>query len=108
MPENSVLVVNAGSHSLELTHVGERQEILDHTSIDADPGSDEARTVLDDFLEAVGEPAAVGHRMVHGGPDLRQTAVVDDQVRRHPPLWIPRTVLCLDRAPSSRGPRTIG
>jgi len=60
-----VLVVNAGSTSLKL-HVVE--------------GGDESREVSS-LLQASGHVRTVAHRVVHGGPRLREPVVIDDDVR---------------------------
>jgi acetate kinase len=94
MPDRTVLVINAGSSSLK------------YQLIEPDSG----RSLADDTVEQIGEPsspvadhdaalrlafdqlsesgidlktcglAAVGHRVVHGGPNFYQPTVVDDAV----------------------------
>jgi len=61
-----VLVVNAGSTSLKLAVVD-------------DHGQSRPVETLDEVGEAV---AAVGHRVVHGGPRFREPVVVDEAVER--------------------------
>jgi acetate kinase len=56
-----VLVVNAGSTSLKLSIVDEREQ----------------STAVDGFVRA----DAVGHRVVHGGTRFRDPVVVDDEVK---------------------------
>ena len=63
----SVLVVNAGSTSLKLGVVAENGEAHDVSSLEQ-AGKDE----LD----------AVAHRVVHGGPQLRQPVLIDEEIRR--------------------------
>ena len=63
--DRAVLVVNAGSTSLKLSVVRARDEAAPLDSLDQAP---------DDV-------AAVGHRVVHGGPRFRDPVVVDDAVR---------------------------
>ena len=62
-----LLVVNAGSSSLKVSLIqdGRRLEKLDG---------------LPESAAGLGDVAAVGHRVVHGGPDLGEPAVVDDDV----------------------------
>ena len=88
-----VLVVNAGSSSLKVSVVedGRRVEKLDGLP---DRPSDLLRSV-----------AAVGHRVVHGGPDLGEPVVVDDAVEAHlrdltdlAPLHQPKSLHGLDEA----------
>src|SRR5256885_7808986 len=63
-----ILCVNAGSTSLKLSVV--------------EP--DDAATAVES-LDAVPESvAAVAHRLVHGGPPLRQPVVIHDAVEREP------------------------
>ncbi|TQM79357.1 acetate kinase [Saccharothrix saharensis] len=76
---STVLTVNAGSNSLKahLVDTGS-EEVLDSVDVDGAPDSDEARRALDDLLDGADDVAAVGHRLVHGGPDLRAPTRVDD------------------------------
>jgi acetate kinase len=72
-----VLVVNAGSSSLKLRLLDAGDEPawsrdLDAPGGHADPG--EVRAALDEVQDV----EAVGHRVVHGGPDHARAAVVDD------------------------------
>ncbi|MHA6781640.1 acetate/propionate family kinase [Pseudonocardia saturnea] len=70
-----VLVVNAGSSSVKLSVLeGSRTE---HTG-SVDPG--DVERALADLLSGTGAPEAVGHRIVHGGPDFTGPVVVDDEV----------------------------
>jgi acetate kinase len=79
----AVLAVNAGSHSLKLALVvpGDGPAGLDideQADIDAAPDSDEASDALAAFLARMPEVAAVGNRIVHGGPHLDRHCRVDD------------------------------
>lgn len=73
-----VLVVNAGSSSLKW-QLFDGDELLRDENVqrwDSAAG-------LDDVIEAVeslGGVDAVGHRVVHGGPRLRESTVIDDDV----------------------------
>lgn len=70
-----VLVVNAGSSSVKLSVLdGDRAEHIDSV----DPG--DAGRALADLLSGPRRPDAVGHRVVHGGPDFTGPVVVDDEV----------------------------
>lgn len=70
-----VLVVNAGSSSVKLSVLdGDRAEHADSV----DPG--DAERALADLLSGPRRPDAVGHRVVHGGPDFTGPVVVDDEV----------------------------
>lgn len=67
------------------------------------------------FIERVGDVDAVAHRIVHGGPDVRAAAVVDDRVRRRldtaatlAPLHVPPALALLDAARRlSRAPEVV-
>jgi acetate kinase len=72
-----VLVVNTGSSSLKLavldgTSVVRSVMVSDWDGIDVEP--------IATLLAEVGGVDAVGHRVVHGGPELQAPAVIDDAV----------------------------
>jgi acetate kinase len=69
----AVLAVNAGSSSLKLRLVGADDELLG--VCDLAPG-DEVGAALDEL----GDPDAVGHRIVHGGERFSAPVVIDDAV----------------------------
>lgn len=84
-----VLVVNAGSSSWKVDIV------------------DDGRTVAsyDELPDTAPEVDAVGHRIVHGGPDLVDPVVVDDEIERRlralvelAPLHQPKSLEGLDAA----------
>jgi len=93
--EMRLLVVNAGSSSLKVSLVedGRRRERFDGLpGTAAEPGS-------------LGRVDAVGHRVVHGGPDLGEPVVVDDEVERRlrdvvdlAPLHQPKSLRGLEEA----------
>jgi acetate kinase len=64
-----VLVVNAGSSSLKVSLVENGRGVARFDGLPADPA-------------ALGHVDAVGHRVVHGGPDLGEPVAVDDAVER--------------------------
>jgi acetate kinase len=74
-----ILVVNAGSSSLKLRVLSPGEELL--VASDLPPlgvaGTSEG---LERFLLEAGPFDAVGHRVVHGGPEFRDSVVVTDQV----------------------------
>lgn len=75
----SVLVVNAGSSTLKLRLLGEGDEV--EAGHDVDPWAGDADpSVLAPFAGAMARAGAVGHRVVHGGPHLREATVLDDGV----------------------------
>jgi acetate kinase len=98
----NVLTVNGGSSSLHLVHVdgdtaGARLDRSDP------PGSDDAERSVRDFVAANPAPAAVGHRLVHGGDLVQRPAVVDDTLRAAlddlaalAPLHVPPALAMLD------------
>jgi acetate kinase len=69
-----ILVVNAGSSSHKLRLLDDEDRII--AAADTGPEPDEAAAALTD-LAGTGVVAAVGHRVVHGGP-RRDPAIVDD------------------------------
>jgi acetate kinase len=103
-PENSVLVVDAGSHSLALAVVDGSDAVLAEHRVDtANPGA--AGGELAAFVESAPPFSAVGHRFVHGGEAVRGPRLVDDGVRRAleqaaslAPLHVPAALSALDTA----------
>ncbi|QTA36668.1 acetate/propionate family kinase [Streptomyces sp. CA-256286] len=99
-----VLVADAGSSSLRLTVFGDGGEILAEHHSDSPPGED-ASGRLRTLLDEAPPPVAVGHRLVHGGPELRRHTLVDDEVRARldqladlAPLHVPPALTVLDAA----------
>jgi acetate kinase len=97
-----VLAVNAGSSSLKLSVVDSSDAVIAQTSV----GSDRDQvTALQEFAARNAGVDAVAHRLVHGGPSIRQATVVDDEVRRRldeaislAPLHVPPALRLLDAA----------
>jgi len=93
-----VLVVNAGSSSLKLSLLGERDEQLAVQELDA------AASGLDAALHgSLGDAEAIGHRIVHGGGLYRDAVLVDARVRDQleglvelAPLHQPKSLAALD------------
>jgi acetate kinase len=87
-----VLVVNAGSSSVKVS-------VLDGADTEyaetVDP--DDAGPALSRLLDRGDRPDAVGHRIVHGGPDFTGPVVVDDDV-------LARIAALRDLAPLHQGP----
>jgi acetate kinase len=75
----SVLTVNAGSSSLKLRLLGADDALLDDVELLAERGhvapEDVARAV-----ERLGEPDAVGHRIVHGGAQFTRAVRLDQDI----------------------------
>ena len=99
----SVLTVNAGSSSLKLRLLGPDDEVLASADVDRWDGSADP-SVVDALGSALGEAEdlAVGHRVVHGGTDLRSATVVDDGLLAHlealtplAPLHQPRSLAAI-------------
>ncbi len=73
-----VLVVNAGSSSLKLSALDD-DRVEGSTTVERWDGAADLEP-LRAFLANVPQPAAVGHRVVHGGPRYRAAVRVDDEV----------------------------
>ncbi|WP_433259832.1 acetate/propionate family kinase [Actinosynnema sp. CS-041913] len=94
-----LLVVNAGSSSLKLSVLDEDDSVLAQRHLERWDGTDG----IADFLADAPDIAAVGHRVVHGGPDFSAPAVVDADVRTRierltdlAPLHQPRALAGID------------
>src|ERR1035437_4747804 len=74
-----ILAVNVGSTSLKLSLVGSDDQVLADVHVGADV---DVLETLRDFVSGAGDFDAVAHRLVHGGPSIRQATLVDDAVRR--------------------------
>jgi acetate kinase len=97
-----VLAVNAGSSSLKLSVVDDADTVVASSHSD---GTADAEDALRSFAATVGTVDAVAHRIVHGGPAIRNAALVDAEVRRHleaaaalAPLHDPPALRLLDAA----------
>ncbi|NEB14945.1 acetate/propionate family kinase [Streptomyces coelicoflavus] len=103
-PFGAVLVVDAGSSSLHLTVFDDDLGVLAERDSSSAPG-DHAVGLLRQLLREAPAPVAVGHRVVHGGPALREHLLVDDHVRDAldgaadmAPLHVPPALTVLDAA----------
>ena len=97
-----VLVVNAGSSSLKLRVVGADDTLLAARDIPAAGGRFAAREIAG-ALADLGEPDAVGHRIVHGGDRFIGPVALDDEVvavlrslTELAPLHQPKSLAALD------------
>jgi len=72
-----VLVVNTGSSSLKLA-VLDGDRTLVSTTVEDWQGAGDVGPI-EEFLKEGGEVAAVGHRVVHGGPRYAAPVVLDDE-----------------------------
>ena len=75
-----ILTVNAGSSSLKLRLLGADDEVLAERDPVAVGGEEELREELAALLAAGSEPAAAGHRVVHGGTELTGPTPIDPGV----------------------------
>jgi acetate kinase len=106
--DDAVLVVDAGSASLHVAVVDAAGAVV-HTHDLAAPDE------LTDLVPRLPAVAAVGHRLVHGGPELTAPVLVDDAVRaglataaRLAPLHVPPALDALDAAPAAARPARSG
>ena len=97
-----VLVVNAGSSSLKLALLDGTGEVVDSVTLDRWSGEDETDD-LRTFVDRLPRVDAVGHRIVHGGPELTGPVRIDRDVRDRiaaltelAPLHQPRGVAGID------------
>jgi acetate kinase len=75
-----VLVVNAGSSSLKLRLLGDRDEILADRELDAPRARIDEAELSDALAGKLGEADAVGHRIVHGGQRFHTAVQIDPEV----------------------------
>ena len=75
-----ILTVNAGSSSLKLRVLDDRDVVLESCALG--PVDELGPGELDARLQRIGPFDAVGHRVVHGGPSFTQPTRVDADVRR--------------------------
>lgn len=73
-----VLVVNAGSSSLKLA-VMEGDHQVAGTTVERWDGEDDLGPIHS-FVEELDDVEAIGHRIVHGGPRLTASVLIDDGV----------------------------
>lgn len=74
----AVLVVNTGSSSLKLRVVDPSDQVVAGADVDRWDGTD--TTPIGAVLAEAPPVDAVGHRVVHGGTELRGPTVIDDDV----------------------------
>jgi acetate kinase len=78
-----VLIVNAGSSSMKLSVIGPGDHVASRLDIDrwdGTPGDPALRRYLGDLAASARPPAAVGHRVVHGGERYTAATLIDDAV----------------------------
>src|SRR3954465_1940856 len=76
----NVLVANAGSSSLKLRLLDDGDGLLASADLPAS-GTSPDRPSLQRFVSTAGRADAVGHRLVHGGAEFRESVLVDEAVR---------------------------
>jgi acetate kinase len=101
-----VLVVNAGSSSLKLRLLGERDALLGTADLPPPEGRGGIE-VLRAAIEGMGPVDAIGHRIVHGGTEFREAVRIDarvvDRLRALTdlaPLHQPKALAALDAVSS--------
>ena len=108
-----VLVFNAGSSSLKLSVIGQDESVAERCDIDRWDGSAGA-SALREFLGRLARsedpPAAIGHRVVHGGGEFTAATLIDDRVRARiasltplAPLHQPRALAGIEAATAAFG-----
>jgi len=98
-----VLVVNAGSSSLKLRALNDKDEVTGSADLPPPRGADDTADV-EAALSSLGSSyGAVGHRIVHGGTLFSGPIVIDDQVKDQlrsltdlAPLHQPKSLAALD------------
>ena len=98
-----VLVVNAGSSSLELRLLGDGDSPIAARDLGPPDGRRGTAAEIRGALAAMGAPDAVGHRIVHGGTRYRQAVRIDEEVLGElraltelAPLHQPKSLAALD------------
>lgn len=97
-----VLTVNVGSSSVKLSVIDDGDDLVAAETLPVQAGRiDEAAVV--EAVAAHRPIDAVGHRVVHGGPEFTAPVLVNDRVRRRldalvdlAPLHLPRSLAGLD------------
>ena len=72
-----ILVVNAGSSSLKLRLLDDRDAVVGSADLDR-PDAAGLPAALADFLDGVPDPDAAGHRVVHGGTAFPGPVLLDE------------------------------
>jgi acetate kinase len=110
-----ILTVNAGSSSLKLRLLGTDDEVLSERDSEAVDGDEDLRDELEALFIEGPEPAAAGHRVVHGGAEFTGPTLVDPGVEEElarlsdlAPLHNPRAVAAMRALDQVRpGLRTV-
>jgi len=75
-----VLAVNAGSSTVKLSLIGERNETLDARELAAPRSQVDPDELAAALERGLGKADAVGHRIVHGGERFRDAVRINDEV----------------------------
>jgi acetate kinase len=97
-----ILIVNAGSSSLKLRVLDERNDIVHSKDLPAPGGETDAATMAN-AIASFGAVDAVGHRIVHGGTEFTTSVVINSDVIDRlrslidlAPLHQPKSLAALD------------
>lgn len=98
-----MLVVNAGSSSLKLSLLGDRDETLAERALSRPQGTVDPGELQSTLDQGLGEADVVGHRIVHGGERFRSAVVISPEVESAlrelvelAPLHQPKSIAALD------------
>ena len=98
-----ILVVNAGSSSVKLSLIDERDEELATRELPSPDARVDPAELRDALNGGLGDADAVGHRIVHGGERFRAPVRIDAEVERAlreltelAPLHQPKSLAALD------------
>ncbi len=98
-----ILVVNAGSSSLKLSLIGDRDETVAAQELAAPQARVDPDELRDALAGELSGPDAVGHRIVHGGERFREAVRIDGDVEQQlreltalAPLHQPKSLAALD------------
>jgi acetate kinase len=75
-----ILVVNAGSSTVKLSLIGERDETLSSCELAAPRARVDPAELAAALERGLGDADAVGHRIVHGGERFRDAVLIDREV----------------------------
>ncbi|WP_424185461.1 acetate/propionate family kinase [Actinokineospora sp. G85] len=71
-----ILTVNTGSGSVKADLVADDDQVVASEHLDS-PSTEEALDALSELVDRADDLAAVGHRLVHGGPEITRPVVAD-------------------------------
>jgi acetate kinase len=100
---HQILVVNAGSSSIKLSLIGQRDETLAARELQAPRARLDPDELSATLRDGFGDADAVGHRIVHGGDRFHAAMRIDERVERElreltelAPLHQPKSLAALD------------